>query len=183
MKDVQECCLLTEKALSHENDTEILFVKKQLGERLEDYAKMELDPSSVQMQLDDSLEFDRLTMDRVDPSSLGRVVSALHKGWAVSGDVIESRCVPVGRRHFLRLYAPMIVNLHLTLEDIHVSASTKDVVFSLEQPRENDSRSFIIRFLVSRVGSFLLSVCVKNQHICGSPFQVMTDSQLIAIIH
>ncbi|XP_035714345.1 tripartite motif-containing protein 2 isoform X2 [Folsomia candida] len=172
LKDVQECCLLTEKALSHENETEILFVKKQIGERLEDYAKMEVDHVNIQQQLDHSLEFEHLTIERLDLNGLGRVVSSLHKGWAVSGDVIESRCVPIGRRHFLRLYAPMTPpGGDLCLDDIHVSASTKDVVYSLEQPRESDSRCYIIRFLVSRIGSFNLSVAVKNQHICGSPFQ------------
>ncbi len=54
LQDVNECCLLTEKALSHENETEILFVKKQVGERLEDYAKM--DVSAALTQIDDSLE-------------------------------------------------------------------------------------------------------------------------------
>lgn len=175
MKDVQECCLLTEKALSHENETEILFVKKQIGERLEDYAKMEVDPGNIQQQLDSSLEFERVTIDRLDVGGLGRVVSSLHKGWAVSGDVIESRCVPIGRRHFLRLYAPGGAT-DLCPDDIHVSASTKDVVYSLEQPRESDTRCFIIRFLVSRIGSFSLSVAIKNQHICGSPFQVGRNS-------
>jgi len=107
-------------------------------------------------------------------NGLGRVVSSLHKGWAISGEVTESRCVPIGRRHFLQLHllANYVPNIDLGLEDIHVSASTKDVVFSLEQPRLSDNRSFIIRFLVSRIGSFTLSVLVKNQHISGSPFQV-----------
>jgi len=56
LTEVKECCLLTEKALSHENETEILFVRKQVGERLEEYAQMELSPEAVQQQLDDSLE-------------------------------------------------------------------------------------------------------------------------------
>ena len=54
LNDVNECFHLTEKAISHENETEILFVKKQIGERLEDYAKMDLAPTLV--QIDDSLE-------------------------------------------------------------------------------------------------------------------------------
>ena len=96
------------------------------------------------------------------------------RAWAVSGDAIQSRCVAVGKRHFLRLHlstnhAP---HLDVRLEDIHVQSSTKDCVFSLEQPRESDNRSFIIRFLISRVESFSLSVMVKGQHISGSPFQV-----------
>jgi hypothetical protein len=56
LTEVKETCLLTEKALSHENETEILFVKKQVGERLEEYSQMELTPQAVQQQLDDSLE-------------------------------------------------------------------------------------------------------------------------------
>lgn len=47
LQDVKECCSLTEKALSHENETEILFVKKQIGERLEEYAKMCLSPEAI----------------------------------------------------------------------------------------------------------------------------------------
>ncbi|CAG7717931.1 unnamed protein product, partial [Allacma fusca] len=171
LKDVKECCLLTEKAISHENETEILFVKKQIGERLEDYAKMDLSPTLV--QIDDSLEFEGLLLENLEVQEMGRVVSSLHKSWAVSGEAIQSRCVAVGKRHFLRLHLSANHSPHLDvrLEDIHVQSSTKDCVFSLEQPRESDNRSFIIRFLVSRVGSFYLSVMVKNQHISGSPFQ------------
>jgi len=54
LQDVNECCLLTERALSHENETEILFVKKQIGNRLEDYAKMNVHAAFV--HIDDSLE-------------------------------------------------------------------------------------------------------------------------------
>lgn len=121
-----------------------------------------------------TFRFDGLGLERLDISCLGRIVSTLHKSWAVSGEVFESRCVPVGRRHFLRLhlsasYAP---HLEIRAEDIHVQSSTKECVFSLEQPRESDSRAFLIRFLVSRVGPFSLGVLIRGQHISGSPFLV-----------
>jgi hypothetical protein len=87
---------------------------------------------------------------------------------------VESRCVPIGRRHFLRLHlsANHTPALPISLQDIQVCVSMKEVVFSLEQPHPSDHRSFIIRFLVSRVGPFALSVLLKQQHIQGSPFQV-----------
>lgn len=39
VQEMKEYCQLTEKALSNENETEILFIKKQVGEKLESYAE------------------------------------------------------------------------------------------------------------------------------------------------
>ncbi|CAL8081344.1 unnamed protein product [Orchesella dallaii] len=169
LQDVKECCSLTEKALSHENETEILFVKKQIGERLEEYAKMCLSPESISK--DSAIEFDKQSMDSVDIDTLGRVFSNVQKGWALSGDVVESRCVPIQRRHFLRLHMSANNSADIHFNDIQVTCSTKDVVFTFEQPMESDSRTFTIRFLVSRVGPFGFSISVKGQFISGSPFQ------------
>jgi len=130
-----------------------------------------------------NFRFDGLALERLDINCLGRLASALHKSWAVSGEVFESRCVPVGRRHFLRLHLSAAYAPHLDIrtEDIHVQSSTKECVFSLEQPRESDSRAFIIRFLVSRVGPFSLGVMIRGQHISGSPFQVCACAPLCKV--
>lgn len=116
--------------------------------------------------------FDKQSMDSVDINVLGRVFSTVQKGWALSGDVVESRCVPIQRRHFLRLHMSTKNTADIHFTDIQVTCSTKDVVFTFEQPMESDSRTYTIRFLVSRVGPFAFSISVKGQHISGSPFQV-----------
>jgi len=130
--------------------------------------------------------FDKNALEKLNVSELGNVISPLHLNWIFIGDGMESRCVKTNRRNVLKVQRTPPLPGEISLKEFKVETSSKDCVFSLEEGRDSSgstpSRFFIIRFLVSRVGPFKLSLLLRNSHVQGSPLQVNSSYDCVFFI-
>ncbi|KPP63218.1 tripartite motif-containing protein 2-like, partial [Scleropages formosus] len=171
-ESINSSCSFTEQALSHGSETEVLLVRKQMGERLSELASQEypLHPQEND-QLDMHIETEGL---KKSIHNLGTIVTtnAVAYETVASGEGLR-QCV-VGHPTSITITTKdkdgelcKTGNASLTAEIFTPDGSVAD-----GEILDNKNGTYEYLYTVPKEGNFVLSLRLYDQHIKGSPFKV-----------
>jgi len=182
LADLYTSCEFVEKALTHGSETEILLVKKQVEERLQEYGKMQV----VKTPAENSY----LIFDKGEESILQRITStwgemfgssALHTQTTALGEGIKS-CT-VGRGTIVTIttrdwqgdvtLGPTVENFLCELVPLQLSQGASGHPFQLTtELTDLEDGTYELKYSLPMEGQYELSIKLFGHHISGSPFKV-----------
>ncbi|KAL1023491.1 hypothetical protein UPYG_G00041440 [Umbra pygmaea] len=169
---INSTCTFTEQALSHGTEAEVLLVKKQMSERLNELARQEL---PLQPGENDQLDF------LVESEGLKKSIHNL--GTIVTTNAVASETVATGEG-LRQCVAGLPTSVTITTKDkdgelckmgnavITAEITTPDGSVCEGEILDNKNGTYEYLFTALKEGSFTLSLRLYEQHIKGSPFKI-----------
>lgn len=182
LADLYTSCEFVEKALTHGSETEILLVKKQVGERLVEYGQMQVVTTPAENPY---LVFQSGELDNIAHllSSWGDVSSssALHTQTSAIGEGTKEAIV--GRNTFVTVTSrdwqgnvtpgPGVENFLCELVPVQIASNARGQPFQLTtELTDMEDGTYELNYSVPADGIYELSLKLFNNHISGSPFKI-----------
>ncbi|XP_067663789.1 tripartite motif-containing protein 2-like isoform X1 [Haliotis asinina] len=171
---INNCCDFTEETLQNGNETEILLVKKEMCEKLQELANLQV---QFQPEENEFLSFDESCFHAVGKtfSNLGAIQtnSAIAFETTASGEGLK-QCY-AGRPTVITVTTKdrkgdlITIGFAKVLVEI-TSLDTQDKMVPTVTDHRNGT--YDLTFTIKREGQYSLDIMLFNQHVKGSPFKI-----------
>ncbi|KAG8134529.1 hypothetical protein E2320_007627 [Naja naja] len=171
-ENIKSCSNFTAQALSHGTETEVLLVKKQMSDKLNDLADQEF---PLQPRENDQLDF------IVETEGLKKSIHNL--GTILTTNAVASETVATGEGLKQTVIGqPMSVTITTKDKDgelcktgnacLTAELSTPDGSVADGEILDNKNGTYEFLYTLQKEGDFILSLRLYDQHIKGSPFKL-----------
>ncbi|KAL7982021.1 hypothetical protein Chor_001078 [Crotalus horridus] len=171
-ENIKSCSNFTTQALSHGTETEVLLVKKQMSDKLNELADQEF---PLQPRENDQLDF------IVETEGLKKSIHNL--GTILTTNAVASETVATGEGLKQTVIGqPMSVTITTKDKDgelcktgnayLTAELSTPDGSVADGEILDNKNGTYEFLYTVQKEGDFILSLRLYEQHIKGSPFKL-----------
>ncbi|KAL3880230.1 hypothetical protein ACJMK2_032479 [Sinanodonta woodiana] len=170
---IGNCCEFTEDTIGHGSETEILFVKKEMADKLRDFAglKLQYQPEENECLLFDTAHFQGL---KKSMSNLGyiRSNSAVAFETTATGDGLKTAYV--NRPAIITITTKdrngELVKIGQACIESELKAANGDRIIPAISDQYNGSYELV--YLIPMEGDYMMDIKLFGQHIKGSPFKV-----------